>query len=414
MSFATAPPPTPTEGSLTTAPSFSERLGRLAADLQRLDSRAWPEIKVVLETVYPDPEESEREKKPPVTVHATAVSVGAATAAAVGATGSAVVTAGSAAASKSPKGTVAALVDWLTHPKTKQQVMLQDKLCFALSLVNVMLSAFLFGFPRLFIHYFVVKAVFLLGARFVTYRQKGWHYYLLEFCYVAIALGVVHTTLTPRNATMHKLVFALMAGVLTPATIATRNSFVLHSVDKMTSLFQHLTPTIVAWLLRWQTARAVPGFADLTAEQQAEFSSAGFRVLTLTPAAVWLVWAAVYYVFVFVLSEKTIAERGFATMFKLQTKSKDSMFSKIVARRKNKYEQYALYLGAHGSLCLLGCLLNNITFHSCLLHTLYVLAVLGVSVWNGAGYYIHVFPKKYAQALEEVAAKAPQRLAKEE
>mmetsp|Transcript_32193 Transcript_32193/g.96120 ORF Transcript_32193/g.96120 Transcript_32193/m.96120 type:complete len:283 (-) Transcript_32193:263-1111(-) len=262
------------------------------------------------------------------------------------------------------------------------------------------LTSFLVAYPRLFVHWFAFKAVVLLTSRWLTYRIKGAHYYLLEFCYVAIGLGVLSTMLFPQNATVHKLVFALMAGVLTPATIATRNSFVLHSIDKMTSLFQHLTPTIVAWLMRWHTRHVVPGFDQLSEQQQREFASAGFATLTLAPLAVWAAWAAAYYVWVFVVNDKKVSERGYATMFQLQTKNKDSAYAKFILGRPTKHQRYAMYMASHGAMCLLGMLLNNLTFHSCILHSIYVLSVLFVSVWNGANYYILVFAKRYHAGLE--------------
>ncbi len=39
----------------------------------------------------------------------------------------------------------------------------------------------------------------------VYYRTKDWHYYLLEFCYVAIALGVINTAFMPTNVTLYKV-----------------------------------------------------------------------------------------------------------------------------------------------------------------------------------------------------------------
>ena len=59
--------------------------------------------------------------------------------------------------------------------------------------------------------------------------------------------------------------------------------------------------------------------------------------------------------------------------------------------------QYAAYLAVHGACCFAGTLLNALWFNSCILHTAYVLAVLGVSMWNGASYTFHVFAQRYMQ-----------------
>lgn len=42
------------------------------------------------------------------------------------------------------------------------------------------------------------------ACRFV-YRLKDWHYYMYEFCYVAILIGVIHTSLFPQSAFLYKV-----------------------------------------------------------------------------------------------------------------------------------------------------------------------------------------------------------------
>ncbi len=65
--------------------------------------------------------------------------------------------------------------------------------------------------------------------------------------------------------------------------------------------------------------------------------------------------------------------------------------------------QYLVYMAAHGSMCLMGLLLNLVWFNSCFMHTLYVLVVLGAAMWNGANYYFHVFAPKYTKVLPFVS-----------
>mmetsp|Transcript_35673 Transcript_35673/g.79341 ORF Transcript_35673/g.79341 Transcript_35673/m.79341 type:complete len:381 (+) Transcript_35673:115-1257(+) len=287
---------------------------------------------------------------------------------------------------------------------TPQQIILRDKITFVGGLANIMLTSTLVSHPIWFVRLFITKSILLLGARWVIYKTCGWHYYLLEFCYVGIALGIIHFSFLPLSPTLYKVVFGLMVGVLTPATVATRNSFVLHSLDKITSLFQHLTPAIVAWIMRWFPDKAVSGYSSLSAEQQAQFTRGSYVELTVLPMAVWLAWASAYYLIIFVIAEKRIKERGYATMFSLQTKNTKSPPAKFILGFKNKYVQYAAYLGVHGTSCLVGMQLNWLCFHSFPLHTAYVLTVLLVSMWNGANYYMHIFAARYKQEVETAAA----------
>jgi hypothetical protein len=57
--------------------------------------------------------------------------------------------------------------------------------------------------------------------------------------------------------------------------------------------------------------------------------------------------------------------------------------------------QCAAYLGMHGTCCLIGCLLNNLWWHSRAAHSLLMMCVMMVSLYNGASYYFDVFAIKY-------------------
>ena len=69
-----------------------------------------------------------------------------------------------------------------------------------------------------------------------------------------------------------------------------RNSMVIHSLDKITSVFLHLAPGYTLWGIRnhscgenWAVARSIPSF----------------YVYLLYPSVLYLVWAIVYYLIIF-------------------------------------------------------------------------------------------------------------------
>lgn len=285
-------------------------------------------------------------------------------------------------------------------PTTRASILLSDKLSFFFGALNCLITSLLFSHPRHFVRLFIFKSILLLGGRFAYYRTKNWHFYLAEFCYASIGLGVIQTLLFTRSAFLHKLVFGLMAGVLTPSVIATRNAFVLHNVDKITSLFQHLTPALVAWNMRWRTSEVVgSAWGSMSELQKDGFHHASFFQLTLCPLLFWAMWASAYYYVVFVRFDSDIQKKGLMTMYKQQTASPKSIVSKLVAGRKRQEEKYLVYLVFHGACCLTGFILNNIWWNSCLLHTAFVLICLCSSLWSGATFEIEVFAKRYYQNL---------------
>lgn len=116
----------------------------------------------------------------------------------------------------------------------------------------------------------------LFSVRWVLYRIKKWHYYLLDFCYLANLLLLAHLWIWPHSAMLHKVhsqqshanktpyipaslrevlaamftigpwasskssmmcdvqvTYAFGSGPLAWSIIAFRNSLVFHSLDKV-------------------------------------------------------------------------------------------------------------------------------------------------------------------------------------
>ena len=110
----------------------------------------------------------------------------------------------------------------------------------------------------------------LLSLRCYLYRQYKWHYFLLDFCYFVNGLGFLvvlrHASQAPSHSTCvcHALrhadrsplsrspaawqtLFISSSGPVLLAIVAWRNSLVFHSLDKVTSVYIHLFPALLAW-----------------------------------------------------------------------------------------------------------------------------------------------------------------------
>lgn len=88
----------------------------------------------------------------------------------------------------------------------------------------------------------------LLSLRCYLYRQYKWHYFLLDFCYLVNALGFL-VVLSPlcRSPVAWQTLFLSSSGPVLWAIVAWRNSLVFHSLDKVTSVYIHLFPALLAW-----------------------------------------------------------------------------------------------------------------------------------------------------------------------
>ncbi|KAH0460291.1 hypothetical protein IEQ34_010954 [Dendrobium chrysotoxum] len=78
--------------------------------------------------------------------------------------------------------------------------------------------------------------------RWIYYRYKKWHYYLLDFCYYANTFFLVMLLMFPKNEKLFMVCFSFAEGPLAWALIVWRCSLVFSSFDKIVSVLIHLLP----------------------------------------------------------------------------------------------------------------------------------------------------------------------------
>lgn len=122
----------------------------------------------------------------------------------------------------------------------------RDKIFFVLGVANLLLLCYgFFSAPYILPYLYTIKAPILIGYRLFYYGAHKWHLFLLDFCYFANILVLIYLWVFPHSGSLFVIVFALSHGPLTFAIIAFRNSLVFHSVDKITSMFIHISPPLL-------------------------------------------------------------------------------------------------------------------------------------------------------------------------
>ena len=98
------------------------------------------------------------------------------------------------------------------------------------------------------------KAIILLSYRWYAYKKLRWHYFLFDFCYFTNFFILVYLWLPLGDSIrglLFPIVFGFSNGPVLSAIVLWTNSVVPHSLDKMTSLFIHLSPSLALWGIRW-------------------------------------------------------------------------------------------------------------------------------------------------------------------
>lgn len=132
-----------------------------------------------------------------------------------------------------------------------------DKLSFILGVALFGTFSFVIGrFPNSgFYIFYSIMFPLLVGIRFVNYKQKGWHYFLIDFCYYGSSTVLIFVALFPKSQIMFRLAFFYANGALAVATGAFSNALIFHQFDRLICLFTHPVPLVIMWNVRQVTMK---------------------------------------------------------------------------------------------------------------------------------------------------------------
>jgi len=148
--------------------------------------------------------------------------------------------------------------------------------------------------------------------RLFNYRIKKWHYYLFDFCYFANSIIIYFLAFSPKNDILFRLFFVYANGPFGLAIPAFKNSMIFHKLDNLTSIAIHLIPLVTSYNLRWTTLEYESKLPEgeryfLTIDEANEKLDLQYFIkMFVIPFAVYILWAFLYYLKVFIISSKKI------------------------------------------------------------------------------------------------------------
>lgn len=84
---------------------------------------------------------------------------------------------------------------------------------------------------RGFYIFYSILVTLLVSVRFLNYLQKRWHYFLLDFCYLAGLIIIIFVTIGSKNDYLYRISFMYANGALAVATAAFSNKLIFHKFD---------------------------------------------------------------------------------------------------------------------------------------------------------------------------------------
>lgn len=334
------------------------------------------------------------------------------------------------------KTTVASLSK--AQRRTLQALSRKDEVAATVGVLNLLWTTVVaVRFPAHYWIWHLLRTSFYIPTRYIRFRRQGWELYLLDWCYVVTYLSTVcsvlavlrvtlgiSTFLYQYNADFIRAGFAMACGPLAWSVFVFRNSIVFHDVDHSTSVFIHLSPFCLFWCLRWGAGLpssihdTFPGMLHVC-ETPEDFVAADNCLKTLQgwlwcdacktsvfafvvpPAFLYLCfWAIPYYVIVLVQWRDWIDVTNRQTLFTYFCETQPDLMEwcqkrlePVVGARNAKSMGYMLL---HFSAMIGLCFSAYFMWHSFLLHSFFLLAVLIKAIDNGSSYMFRVFAYRYA------------------
>lgn len=267
----------------------------------------------------------------------------------------------------------------------------RDKMVFMTTIINILFASYLLGsYPCYFYYYYILCVSILIPLRFISYRLQKYHYFLLDFCYFANFITVVYLYFYPTSQLLYNVSFAFNTGPLLIAVPLFTNSFVPHSVDKMTSLVIHLLPSMALWALK--TSQCSDHINDMKAY--------GFLDFYMYSALFYLFWVIPYYLILFCLAEKRVARKQNMTLYSYAMEN-GALTKKYCGMFGEKFRPL-MFISQHALSSMILMLFAYVQICFYWVFTVFIMVISCWSIWNGAGYYIDLFARRYEKDLQRI------------
>ncbi|CAK9328203.1 unnamed protein product [Citrullus colocynthis] len=244
--------------------------------------------------------------------------------------------------------------------------------------------------------------VTFVPLRWIYYRFKKWHYYLLDFCYYANTIFIIDLLLYPKNEKLFMVCFSFAEGPLAWAIIVWRCSLVFSSFDKIVSVLIHLIPGLVFFTIRWWNeatfeAMHPEGTSRRASWPYVEDKSYLWTWLFLVPLVAYTLWQILYFLIVNVLRrQRFLRDPEVMTSYRELSKraqKTNNVWWKLsgLLGDQNRLFMYILFQGIFTVLTMA---LAVPIFLSYRLHVVFQLLKVSAAVWNGGSFLLEVMPRQ--------------------
>ncbi|KAG9003760.1 hypothetical protein FRB90_011125 [Tulasnella sp. 427] len=293
------------------------------------------------------------------------------------------------------KVTVSARMASLTTAwQSAKVIRTREKVSFFIGVMSILYTSLLVGLAPEWLHVlYTVQTLYFLPTRYYTYKKKAWHYFLFDLCYYVNVLALLFIWVFPGSPVLWHSCYLLTHGSLASAVITWRNSLVFHDIDKVTSLYIHIYPPLVFTMICHFYPNAATRFPAVTTVM------APWKSLFLS-AVIYSIWQGLYWKLVLVDRKAKVESGQRTTSFSFLLNDKRGVIGRMLQSVSPQYRLPGFMFGQLVYTVITELPAAFLLYNSPIASVIFLLVIFGVSVWNGAGFYIEVFGRKFERELE--------------
>ncbi|TEB35472.1 hypothetical protein FA13DRAFT_1684064 [Coprinellus micaceus] len=290
----------------------------------------------------------------------------------------------------------ARMSSFLTTWQSAQVVRTREKLSFFFGVSNLLFTALMFGLAPQWVHIsYTVQGLYLLPLRFYQYKKRDWHYFLFDLCYFVTILNFVYFWIFPSSTVLFIACYCLSHGSLASAVITWRNSLVFHDQDKITSLFIHIYAPLAFTVIRHFYPGAEERFPAL---QKVEYLSP-LKAIFIS-GGIYLIWQLLYWKFLLIDRKQKIESGQRTTSFSFLLNDKRSVIGRTLSSVPEQWRLESFIAGQLVYAIFTEIPAIFLLYKSPTWSAIFLLFIFSVSAWNGGGFYIEVFGRKFEKEVE--------------
>jgi hypothetical protein len=274
--------------------------------------------------------------------------------------------------------------------KLERYIRSRDRLVFCLNAINMLITCILLTKDsQYFVYWNSLLVPALLVHRVHDYYSKGWHFYMVDFCYIVNILVIASTLFFPKNETMSMISFGLAMGPLAFSLYYFRNTVTYLSMDKITSVSIHSQAPLTMFLTHWHDKAGVFSTAF---NGMSPFGISFLSKWYGSIIAFYGIWALVYFTIIFIVFGKYIKTRKLETLYSYSMT--DPKTSRRLLSQGARWSKL-LFMVGHFRFVIALSTLSIVFYYSYWAGLIWLVAVHGVALYNGATYCIDYHSSRY-------------------